>query len=261
MTLRSRVREAGRRRLLGLVGKAGYRLGYKMLPLLPPECDPEIAEIIRRVGPYTLTSAERIIVLCDALGYLTRARIPGAIVECGVGRGGSMMAAAIALVRLGATDRELYLYDTFTRQPPPGDRDELPRDMAGLAGEFEHGGTDDPGLAERTIDEVRELIASTGYPPDRLNFVPGLVEDTIPDRAPARIALCRLDTDWYGSLAHEMRHLYPRISPGGVLLIDDYGVLPGARRAVDEYLDGEAPEQVMLTRIDESARIAIRPRA
>jgi O-methyltransferase len=261
MSFRSRAREAGRRRLLELVGRTGYRLGFKMVPLMPPECDAETADIVRRVAPYTLTSTERVMVLCDALAYLTRARIPGAIVECGVGRGGSMMAAALALARLGDTDREFYLYDTFTHQPPPGARDELPPALAGLSGSFQRHEIDDPVLAERRIDDVRDLIASTGYPTERVNFIPGLVEETIPGRAPGQIALCRLDTDWYGSVAHEMRHLYPRISPGGVLVIDDYGDLPGARRAVDEYLDREAPEPVMLTRIDESARVAVRPRA
>ena len=56
----------------------------------------------------------------------------------------------------------------------------------------------------------------------------------LPAQAPARIALLRLDTDWYESTYHELVHLFPRLSVGGVLLIDDYGHWQGARRAVDQ---------------------------
>ena len=84
-------------------------------------------------------------------------------------------------------------------------------------------------------------MASTGYPPDRVRYVKGPVERTIPDRLPGGpIALLRLDTDWYESTRHELLHLFPLLSPGGVLIIDDYGHWSGARKAVDEYLGGLA---------------------
>lgn len=254
------LRSAGRRKALGLIGPLAFRLGHKMLPVVPPECDPATVEIIRRVQPYTLTSSERIIVLCDAVRYLSRARVPGAVLECGVGHGGSMLAAALALLEVGAGDRDLYLYDTFTGQPPPDERDVIPAGLSrALAPEFDRAAVDDTARPERKMAEVRGLIEAAGYPPERIHLIPGMVEETIPAQAPNAIALCRLDTDWYGSTAHEMRHLYPRISPGGVLLIDDYGLLPGARRAVDEYLAADEREQIMLTRVDESARIAVIP--
>lgn len=69
-----------------------------------------------------------------------------------------------------------------------------------------------------------------------MHFVKGKVEDTVPTHAPDRIALLRLDTDWYESTRHELLHLYPRASPGGVLIVDDYGWWKGAHQAVDEYL-------------------------
>jgi O-methyltransferase len=85
------------------------------------------------------------------------------------------------------------------------------------------------------VDTVRQRLEPLGYPLERLHFVKGMVEKTIPRRAPAEIALLRLDTDFYASTKHELVHLYPRLNPGGVLIIDDYGGLPGCRRAVDEY--------------------------
>jgi O-methyltransferase len=95
------------------------------------------------------------------------------------------------------------------------------------------------------------------YPPERVHLIPGLVEDTVPAQAPTQIAILRLDTDWYASTKHELQTLYPRLSPGGVLLIDDYGYWLGSRQAVDEYL-AETGARLLLLRIDEG-RIAVKP--
>jgi hypothetical protein len=103
-------------------------------------------------------------------------------------------------------------------------------------------------------------MATTGYPMDRVRLVEGPVEETLPDAAPAEIALLRLDTDWYASTRAEMQHLYPRLVPGGVLVIDDYGHYAGARQAVDEALE-ERGERLLLHRIDYTGRIAIRERS
>src|ERR1051325_10354963 len=86
----------------------------------------------------------------------------------------------------------------------------------------------------------------------------GTVEETIPAQAPERIALLRLDTDWYESTRHELVHLYPRLVPGGVLIIDDYGHWEGARKAVDEYI-AQNNLRLFLNRIDYAGRLAIKP--
>jgi hypothetical protein len=88
-------------------------------------------------------------------------------------------------------------------------------------------------------------------------FIKGKVEETIPEQAPAQIALLRLDTDWYESTYHELVHLYPRLSPGGILIIDDYGHWAGARKAVDEYF-AEHRLNLFLHRIDYTGRICIK---
>ena len=116
------------------------------------------------------------------------------------------------------------------------------------------------GAAERghtTCGATRRSTTSSqtcslGSGPERIHFVEGKVEDTIPAHAPERIALLRLDTDWYESTRHELEHLYPRLSRGGVLIIDDYGHWQGARQAVDEYF-GDA-HAALLNRIDYTAR-------
>lgn len=217
-------------------------------------------EIITRVQPYTLTSPDRIIGLCDAVRYIEHAGIPGAIVECGVWRGGSMMAAAMTLEDLGLREREIFMFDTFdvTRIPVPSEHD-VDRKGNQVADAFVEAQKGDHGpFASLPAERVMELVASSGYPRERLHTVVGTVEETLPDRAPETIALCRLDTDFYESTAHEMRELFPRISPGGVLLIDDYGDFPGCRKAVDEYLADQGIP-LLLTRLDTSGRIAIVP--
>ena len=100
-------------------------------------------------------------------------------------------------------------------------------------------------------------MAGTGYPSERVHYVKGRVEETIPARAPAEISILRLDTDWYESTKHELDHLYPRLSPGGVVLFDDYGYWEGAREAVDEFLDATG-ERLLLHRMA-SGRLAVKP--
>jgi hypothetical protein len=215
------------------------------------DLSPERRELFARVGPYTQTSLERVATLADAVEYVIAANVAGDFVECGVWRGGSSMAIALTLLRLGATDRRLWLYDTFGRMPTPGERD---RDYAGrpVAGQ-EATMLGDAGLS---LPDVQAAMRSTGYPEQQISYVQGRVEDTIPSGAPARIALLRLDTDWYESTRHELEHLYPRVSTGGVLIIDDYGHFAGARQAVDEYFAG-AP--ILLARVDYTGRMAVKP--
>jgi O-methyltransferase len=232
--------------------------GYEVTggALMPADYDAATVALFEAVKPYTLTSHERVNALRQAVSYVVRADIPGAIVECGVWRGGSMLAVARTLLELGRTDRDLFLFDTFESMPPPGEHDV---DVWGThASTFYDEALAHPGYAYLPEEEIFRLLATTGYPVERLHFVKGMVEATLPDAAPERIALCRLDTDWYESTAHEMTHLYPRIVPGGVLLVDDYGHFMGAKRAVDEYFEREGLA-VLLNRIDFTGRLVIIP--
>lgn len=235
-----------------------WRLGYLIGTPIPADYDEELAATIRRVRRQTLTTAPRIAALCDAVSYVVRNRIDGAIAECGVWRGGSMMAAALTLLRLGDTDRDLYLYDTFTGMPAPGKADVAsPYDGYSPSRRWRRIANSGRRWVAVPPDRVRRAVAGTGYPPGRIHLVQGLVERTLPERAPEAIALLRLDTDWYSSTRHELEHLYPRLVPGGVLIVDDYGHYEGARRAVDEYFAASG-EQPLLNRIDYTGRIAVK---
>ena len=230
------------------------RAQHVVPPPLPADYDDPTVETIKRVRRHTMTSPARLNALVDAVTHVSRARIPGAMVECGVWKGGSMMAVALTLLRLGDTDRELVLFDTFAgmTEPTPEDANS-PYDGYSLHAMWKRR-TNWSGVPAA---DVRAAMASTGYPMERVRLVEGPVEETLPGAAPERIALLRLDTDWYASTRAEMEHLYPRLEPGGVLVVDDYGHYAGARRAVDEALNTRG-EQLLLQRIDYTGRIAVR---
>lgn len=227
---------------------------------VPPDFDEQTARIFRGVAAYTMTSAERVEALVNAVRYIVANGVAGDIVECGVWRGGSSMAAALTLKELGDERRHLYLYDTFEGMSAPTEED-VTLDGVAAKGKFVERqlGEESSDWCRALLEEVRQNVAGTGYPADRLHFIKGKVEATLPASMPAGpIALLRLDTDWYESTRHELVHLYPRLVRGGVLIVDDYGHWAGARKAVDEYFSAHPPA-LLLNRIDYTARIAVKP--
>lgn len=223
-----------------------------------PDADPDFVRTYKKVRPFTMTSPERILSLCEAVKYVHDKKIEGDIVECGVWKGGSMMAVAETLLRAGDTSRDLYLFDTFEGMPPPTENDvDIVGVTAGSLLDRSDSERDESVWCRATLDVVHKVLGSTGYPNGKIHFIKGMVEQTIPHSAPDRIALLRLDTDWYESTKHEMEYLFPRLSKGGVLIIDDYGHWQGARKAVDEYLE-KNDVTILLNRIDYTGRIAVK---
>jgi O-methyltransferase len=234
------------------------RAGYQVTGLYPPDLDGATLELVRAVEPFTMSTPERIVSLCDAVEYVVANDIPGDVVECGVWKGGSMMAVALKLLQLGRIDRDLYLFDTFAGMSEPTEADVTLHGTPALA-RWRHSDRGAVNLWDYVpADEVRAALAGTGYPPERIKLIEGRVEDTLPAAAPERIALLRLDTDWYESTRHELETLYPRLASRGVLILDDYGHWQGARRATDEYLGADA-DPVLLVRVDYTGRVAVKP--
>lgn len=224
----------------------------------PADVPVSLIAIYKRIKPYTMTSPERVLALCEAVRYIHEKNIDGDIVECGVWKGGSMMAVAETLLSLGESNRNLYLFDTYEGMAPPTGEDV---DIAGVTAEslLEQSDkrNDDSVWCCASLEMVRSAVNSVGYPAEKIHFVKGMVEQTIPAGAPEKIALLRLDTDWYESTRHEMEHLFPRLAKGGVLIIDDYGHWQGARKAIDEYLEYNKIK-MLLNRIDYTGRIAVK---
>lgn len=234
------------------------RFERRRLDGFPADFEDRHIDIIKKVNAYTLTSFPRIYSLIEAVRHVLKNNIPGAFVECGVYRGGSMMAVAFALMAEGVTDKDLYLFDTYEGMPAPDERDVDIRGRRAGKTFFRKRITDKSSKwTNATLESVQEAMASTGYPKEKIHYVKGMVEDTIPGQAPAAIALLRLDTDWYKSTMHELVHLYPRLSARGILIIDDYGHYKGARQAADEYFQKNI-NVPFLHRIDYTGRLIVK---
>jgi hypothetical protein len=245
------------------LGKQIQRLGYDIVnrnkPIsLPHDFEPLHRDIFEKVKDNTMTSPERIFSLIEAVKYILTNNIPGDIVECGVWKGGSMMAVAETLRHFSVTTRNLYLYDTFEGMSEP---DEMDKTYSGESASdlLKVNSNKEKNMvwAYSTLDTVKAGMDTTRYPKDNIHYVKGKVEDTIPGTTPSGIALLRLDTDWYESTRHELQHLYPLLVKGGVLILDDYGHWAGAKKAVDEYFTG-SKHFLLLNRIDETGRIAVK---
>jgi hypothetical protein len=229
-------------------------------PKFPPDFTDEDIQIVSFVRPFTMAKElDRIYPILNAVGYVSQNSIPGSIIECGVWRGGMMMAAAKTLLALGETWRDLYLFDTFTGMVPPTNKDVDARGTPATRRFQRAQKVDDEGSewCFAPFEEVTRNLYSTGYPKDRIHFVPGKVEDTLPASAPDVISVLRLDTDWYESTKHEMVHLFPRLQRGGVLILDDYGHWLGSRQATDEYIR-EHRVRLHLVRIDSACRVGVK---
>jgi hypothetical protein len=196
-------------------------------------------DTLAAVRIYTRTTRAQVVALCEAVRYISATGVGGDIVECGVWRGGSMLAAARTLLESGDCFRTLWLYDTFSAMAEPSDLD---------------GG--DAVLAPVSLPAVQRTLSKAGYPDSRIRYVVGRSQETIPMTVPCSIALLRLGADRYEKTRHELEHLVPRMTPGAVLIVDDYGQLQGARRAVDEFIEATRT-RLLLHRIDHAARIGV----
>ena len=248
-----------------LEDKTGWRIVRSLeAPGALPEASERDYATIRSARDYTLTSVERQWALINAVRYAVQARIPGDIVECGVWRGGAAMAAALTLLGEGVGDRRLWLYDTFAGMTEPGATDRRASDGAAAAEVWRRHRRGDGAndWCRASLEDVRANMERTGYPVTQIRYVKGPVEETLrdTDNLPERIAVLRLDTDWYESTRVELERLYPRLVPGGVLIIDDYGHWQGARKAVDEFF-AAGGQPLLLNRIDDTGRIGVKPAA
>jgi len=234
------------------------KFGCDFVDYRPTNYDDLSNKIHARVQDYTMTTLERVNALVEAIKYIEKNNIAGSLVECGVWKGGSIMAMALTLKELGNTTRDIYLYDTFEGMNAPTKEDVL---LNGESAEVKFSKTkisdDSSTWCMCPIEKVKKNVLSTGYPEDKIHFIKGTVETTIPSILPDKIALLRLDTDWYESTKHEMKYLYPILSNKGILIIDDYGQWQGAKQAIDEYI-AENDNNLFLNRIDYTGRIGIK---
>ena len=215
-------------------------------------------EIITKVRKETMTSNERIFSLIEATKYIIKSSVEGDIVECGVWRGGSVMAILEVLKEMRSNDKSIYLYDTFDGMSEPTS-DDVAIDGRLAKQLLNESKKDEQNViwAYSGLDVVKKNVYASGYDINKIHFVRGKVEDTIPGIVPDKISLLRLDTDWYESTRHELECLFPRLSKGGIIILDDYGHWQGARKATDEYF-AKNNINIFLSRSDYTGRIAVK---
>lgn len=237
-----------------------HRLGIDVIRNHPSDVAPEIREIMRRCHRFTMTGTDALLGLLEAVDHVVKRRIPGDIVECGVWRGGGMMAVASLLLARNDRTRSLWLYDTFSGMPEPGAHDismhgEVASSIYQQCSDAADRGSE---WCRANLEEVRRNVGSVGYPEASIHYVQGRVEDTIPGQIPDVISILRCDTDFYDSTLHQLNHLYDRVVPGGVVILDDYGYWKGARKAADEFIAARNPNWFMTRLGYQGQRICVK---
>lgn len=225
----------------------------------PSDYTPDEIKLIHLVKGLTMTSHERQVALIRAVNYLVKNNISGDFVECGVWRGGNAIIMDKVLKENGVNDRKIWLYDTFSGMTDPT---ELDRDFRGDSAkellEIHKNNEGSLITAICSLDEVKDNLYKKNIGMENVNFIVGDILETIPANIPESIALLRLDTDWFKSTYHELKHLYARVSKYGVIIIDDYGQWRGAKEATDRFFS-ETETPVFLHRIDMTGRLIIKP--
>jgi len=241
----------------------GFGLELRRLPKnsspYPSDFSPWEIDLVKKIKQHTIVSPEGIVTLSRAVDYIVKNEIAGAFVECGVWKGGCALTMIYTLQRLGEKSRDIYLFDTFSGMTPPCDLDIT---NYGEPARLRFGpDAVNKSAAEKfniSLETVRTTLNKSGYPMDSVQLIKGKVEDTLPEYAPEKICLLRLDTDFYESTRHELEHLYPHLTQKGVLIIDDYGHWMGSQKSVDEYIEkNKIP--LLLNRVDYTIRMAIKP--
>ncbi|OGC89733.1 MAG: hypothetical protein A2W25_13345 [candidate division Zixibacteria bacterium RBG_16_53_22] len=248
------------------LARKGIRLlGYDVRRVQgrPPEMSEEEGQLIEDVieRELTMVSRERLGSTLLAAKFAVTANIQGAFVECGVWRGGNSILASRIFQMNSQLNRGVYLYDTFAGMTQPKDEDYQLRDGIQAKVQFEQKQVGETSLWScASVEEVRQNFYSFGLDVnDAIRFIKGDVQSTLKDESnlPAKIAVLRLDTDWYESTMCELEVLFPRLSQGGILIIDDYGDWAGAKQAVDEYFS-RTTRKMFLQPIDYTGRIGVK---
>lgn len=152
--------------------------------------------------------------------------VHGDLIETGVWRGGAVIYMRAILLAHGVTDRRVWAADSFRGLPPP-EPDRFPADASDR-----HFTQSQLAIS---VDEVAANFAHYGLLDDQVRFLEGWFAETLPAAPIDALAVVRLDGDMYGSTWDAITNLYPKLSPGGFLIVDDYGAVEGCRLAIDDY--------------------------
>lgn len=223
---RTPERVVGRRRWLvyAAAARAVRQFGFELVRPVDPEA--------RDVGLNYTTDADtmvgkpRLDSLQACLVDVLRDGVPGDVIETGVWRGGASIFMRAVLHAYGITDRTVWVADSFQGLPKP-DPVRFPADAG-----------DELWKASALavpLEEVKANFAAYGLLDDQVRFLVGWFRETLPAAPIDRLALLRLDGDLYESTMDALTALYPRLSVGGYVIVDDYGAMASCRKAVEDF--------------------------
>jgi len=239
---------------------------YRDAPISPPWMPQAPFDLQARVAgldcpgqAHTMVGFARLDNLRELTERVLHDQVPGDFLEAGVGRGGAMIFLRGVLKAYDVTDRSVWLADSFEGfpEPPPGARYQMSDVYPELAGErhderrqaaeamkaqFLKGGSE---------EEVRENFRRYELLDEQVRLLPGWLADTLPTAPVQRLAILRVDNDLYHSTYATLEHLYPRVSPGGYVIADDYHFLKECRLAVHDYLKAAGEQDPDLITIDQ----------
>ena len=174
----------------------------------------------------TMIGLRRLDNLQQCVTQVIRRGVPGDLIETGVWRGGATILMRAVLEACGDTERRVWVADSFEGLPKP-DADRYPADQDDQ--HWTH------GRLAVSVDEVKANFARYGLLDDRVQFLVGWFEDTLPSAPIERLAVLRLDGDMYSSTMQALESLYPKLSPGGYVIVDDYGAIPACKEAITDF--------------------------
>lgn len=202
--------------------------------------DAGLEAVIRAVRPYTGTPDAAIACTVDRALEAIRDGVPGDLVECGTWMGGLSFAMLLAQrYELGRIVKPVWMYDSFQGMSPPTDEDG--RHAAHWWESAKDTPKDEPHNDHciAPVEHVRAAAAQLGLT-DHVRIVPGWLHETLPYEKPERVAVLRVDCDWYEPVRVALEELVPRVSEGGSIIVDDYYAWEGAALALHEYLSNNS---------------------
>jgi len=175
---------------------------------------------------HTMIGNKRLANVKKLIEYIITYQIPGDLIETGVWRGGACIYMRALLKAYGVNNRVIWCADSFEGLPRP-DAERFPQD----AGDIHHTYTP----LKISLEEVKANFAKYDLLDEQVRFLKGWFKDTLAHVPIEHLSLLRVDADMYQSTTEALTYLYPKVSPGGFIIIDDYGVLPGCRAAVNDF--------------------------
>ena len=233
--------------------------GHKEFPIV--EANQDEIKLLETSAKYSMTSLARRWALINAIKHVKNQNIEGDFVECGVWKGGNLIIYS-SLNKKYNLQKEIFGYDTFSGMSEPTIHDNNFLNINAKDEWEKNKKSDNINLSFNCYSSLEEVkmnikLSSGNKSLDNINLIEGKVEDTlkISKNLPEKISILRLDTDWYESTKIELEVLFPKLSKGGILIIDDYGQWKGSRKAVDEFF---LNQNVVMNYIDFSCRMIIK---